>query len=61
MPVMMAIAIEGGGFYKFFKKYFVDQETIDLNDPVIFPENVSWPLPSFLVFYLRNTCCSVSG
>ena len=27
--------IGAGGFYKFFKKYFVAQETIDLN--------ISWP------------------
>ena len=42
-----------GGFYKFFKKYFVPQETIDLN--------ISWPLPSILVSYLRLACSSISG
>ena len=41
-----------GGFYKFFRKFFVAQETIDLNIscPVIFPENISWPLPSIFLF-----------
>ena len=29
--------------------------------PVIFPENISWPLPSILVFYLRLTSGSISG
>ena len=51
-----------GGFYKFFKKYFVAQETIDLN--------ISWPInffrkyfmaPPILVSYLRLTCNSISG
>ena len=42
-----------GGFCKFFKKNFVAQETIDLN--------ISWPLPSILVPYLRLTCSSISG
>ena len=55
---------EGAGeFYKFFKKFFVAQETIDLN--------ISWPsnffrkyfmVPpiSILVSYLRLTCSSTS-
>ena len=38
----------GRGFYKFFKKYFVAQETIDLNISV------------FLVSYLRLACSSIS-
>ena len=57
---------EGGGeeFYKFFKKKkkkIVAQETIDLNFswPSTFSENISWPLPSILVSYLRLTCSSI--
>ena len=51
-----------GGFYEFFKKCFVAQETIDLN--------ISWPInffrkyfmaPPILVSYLRLTCNSISG
>ena len=52
---------EAGGFYKFFKKYFIAQETIDLN--------ISWPsdffekyfMASILVPYLRLACSSISG
>ena len=52
----------GGGFYKFFKRNFVAQETIDLNiyGPVSFSENSSWPLPSILVSYLSLTCSGIS-
>ena len=46
------------GFTIFSKKKFVAQEIIDLN---IFSENISWPLPSILVSYLRLTCSSISG
>ena len=56
----------GGGtrrFYKFFKKYFVSQETMDLNISwsIIFSENISWPLQSILVSYLRFIFSSISG
>ena len=56
----------GGGtgrFYKFFKKYFVAQETMDLNVSwsIIFSENISWPLQSILVSYLRFIFSSISG
>ena len=54
---------ESGRCYEFFKKYFVPQETIDLN--------ISWPSnffrkyfmapPSILVSYLRLTFSSISG
>ena len=52
-----------GRFYKFFKKHFVPQETIDLNISCAsdFLENISWPLPSILVSYLRPTSSSISG
>ena len=33
-----------GGFYKFFKKYFVAQETIDLN--------ISWPSNFFRKYFM---------
>ena len=33
-----------GGFYKFFKKYFVAQETIDLN--------TSWPSNFFRKYFM---------
>ena len=44
-----------GGFYKFFKKKSVPQQTILRNfyGPVTFLENISWPLPSILISYLR--------
>ena len=45
----------GGGVYKFF----VVQETKDLNINISWPsdflEDISWPLPSSLVSYLRLT------
>ena len=47
-----------------FSKNFLAQETIDhrlFHGPVIFSENISWPLPSILVSYLRLTCSSISG
>ena len=52
---------EAGDFYKFFKKKFLDQETIELNIsyPVIFSENISWPLPLILVSYLRLVSGSI--
>ena len=52
-----------GGFYKFFKKYLVAQETVGLNNswPSNFLKNISWPLPSSLVPYLRLACSSISG
>ena len=34
----------GGGFYKFFQKYFLAQETIDLN--------ISWPSNSFRKYFM---------
>ena len=34
----------GGGFYKFFKKHFVAQETIDLN--------ISWPSNFFRKYFM---------
>ena len=57
--------VRGGpeGFTNFSKK-FVAKETIDhrlFHGPVIFSENISWPLPSILVSYLRLTCSSISG
>ena len=36
--------VEGGGFYKFFKKYFVAQETIDLL--------ISWPSNFFRKYFM---------
>ena len=52
-----------GGFYKFFRKFFIAQETIDLN--ISWPSNLFrkyfMPLPSILVSYLRLPCSSISG
>ena len=52
-----------GGFYKFFKKNVVALKTLELNIswPSIFFENISWPLPSVVVSYLRLSCSSISG
>ena len=45
---------EGGRrVFQIFKKIFIPQETIDLN--------ISWPLPSVLVSYLRLTWSSILG
>ena len=52
----------GGGFYNFFRKFFIAQETIDLH--------ISWPSnffqkifhgPSHQFSCLRLTCSSISG
>ena len=52
----------GGGFYKFFGKFFVAQDTVDLH--------ISWPSnffqktfhdPSHQFCCLRLTCSSISG
>ena len=53
--VTMYIKYVGGGtwgFYKFFKKSFVAQGTIELNIswPSNFFEKTSWPLQSILFF-----------
>ena len=39
-----------GGFYKFFKKYFVAQETIDLN--------ISWPINFFRKYFMAPSYSS---
>ena len=52
MTIEAISKISGGardeGFYKFFKKFLVVSETIDLNISWLnnFSENISWPLPS---------------
>ena len=33
----------------------------NIQGPVIFSGNISWPLPSILVSYLRLTCSSILG
>ena len=38
------------GFYKFFKKYFVAQETIDLN--------ISWPINFFRKYFMAPSYSS---
>ena len=42
-----------GGFYEFFKKCFVAQETIGLN--------ISWPINFFRKYFMALTCNSISG
>ena len=38
------VGVEAGGFYKFFKKFFVVQETIDLN--------ITWPSNFFRKYFM---------
>ena len=43
---MLEVGQGGGVFYKFFKKYFVAQETIDLNN--------SWPSHFFEKYFMAS-------
>ena len=56
---------EGGpeGFTNFPKKCSQPSktQTYIFQGPLIFSENISWPLPSILVSYLSLTCSSISG
>ena len=52
-----------GGFYNFFKKYFVAQEAIKRNIlwPSNFSKDISWPLPLISVSHSSLECRSISG
>ena len=57
------VGVGARGFYKFFKKYFVAQRTIELNisRPSNFFEKNQWPLPLILASHLRLTVVVFQG
>ena len=51
------------GFTNFSKKNLQPRrrESYIFHGPVVFSENILWPLPSILASYLRISCNSISG